>query len=194
MARIRRLVGEKCYLSPPCVEDAEVWTAWLCDPDVAIPLGDEAYGVYSVEKMREEIGGIISGQEPVFTIVDLVTDEPVGRGLLFGVNAVDRTAQLGLFIGKKELWDQGYGTEAVRLLLDYGFSLLNLHAVMLGTFAFNRRAQRCYEKIGFRVIGRRRQARLLGGERHDAILMDILASEFESPYVQRHLPKDEIES
>jgi len=168
-----------------------IWSEWLSDPDVAIPLGDEAYYVYSAGKVREEISGIISRQEPVFTIVDLMTDEPIGRGLLFGVNAIDGTAQLGLFIGKKELWDQGFGVEAVRLLLDYGFNLLNLHAIMLGTYAFNRRAQRCYEKAGFRVIGRRRQARLLGGVRHDAILMDILASEFESPYVQRHLPKDQ---
>ena len=52
----------------------------------------------------------------------------------------------------------------VRLLLDYGFNLLNLNSVMLGTFAFNQRAIRCYERVGFKVIGRRRQARIIAGE------------------------------
>jgi RimJ/RimL family protein N-acetyltransferase len=73
----------------------------------------------------------------------------------------------------------------VRLLLDYGFNLLNLNSVMLGTFAFNRRAIHCYERVGFRVVGRRRQARIIGDVKHDAILMDILAEEFKSTRIEQ---------
>jgi RimJ/RimL family protein N-acetyltransferase len=91
---------------------------------------------------------------------------------------------LGIVIGEKSRWGQGYGQEAVKLLLDYGFSLLNLNSVMLGTFSFNQRALRCYEKVGFKMIGRRRDARIIAGEKHDMILMDILAEEFESPFVK----------
>ena len=55
---------------------------------------------------------------------------------------------------------------------------------MLGTFSFNERALRCYGAVGFREIGRRRQARIVGDRRYDVVLMDILAEEFESPVVQ----------
>jgi RimJ/RimL family protein N-acetyltransferase len=124
----------------------------------------------------------------VFSIVTLDGDVLIGRGMLFAVDHINRSAMLGLVIGEKEYWGQGYGTEATRLLVDYGFSLLNLNSIMLGCFAFNTRALRCYEKVGFRVIGRRRQARIIAGVAHDVVEMDILAEEFESAYVRRHLP------
>jgi RimJ/RimL family protein N-acetyltransferase len=50
-------------------------------------------------------------------------------------------------------------------------------------FAFNERAIHCYQKVGFREIGRRRQARIIGGIKYDAVLMDILAEEFQPVYV-----------
>ena len=92
---------------------------------------------------------------------------------------------VGLVIGDRAYWGKGYGFEAMQLLLDYGFNLLNLHNIMLGVFAFNQRALRLYQKLGFREIGRRRQARMIAGQRHDVIFMDLLATEFVSPYVQR---------
>ncbi len=85
---------------------------------------------------------------------------------------------LGIVIGEKTFWGKGYGQDAIRLLLDYGFNLLNLNSVMLGVFAFNERALHCYKHVGFREIGRRRQARIIGDKKCDAILMDILAEEF----------------
>ena len=97
---------------------------------------------------------------------------------------------LGMVIGEKEYWGQGYGQEAVKLLVDYGFNLLNLNSIMLGAFEFNARALRCYERAGFKVIGRRRQARIIGGRKYDAVLMDILAEEFRSTVVSRFIPAD----
>jgi RimJ/RimL family protein N-acetyltransferase len=54
---------------------------------------------------------------------------------------------------------------------------------MLGTFSSNERAQACFRKAGSQEIGRRRQARIIGEEKFDLVLMDMLANEFESPYV-----------
>lgn len=190
MARYKWLVGDRCYLSPPVLEDAEQWTAWASDLDVAIPLGDEAYALASLQQNRDWIAAILRDQQQVYSIVTLADDRLIGRGMLFQVDRVNRSAMLGLVIGEKDCWDQGYGTEATRLLLDVGFSLLNLHSIGLGTFAFNSRAQRCYEKAGFKVAGRRRQARIIAGQPYDVVLMDILAEEFDSPYVRRHLPID----
>ena len=64
------------------------------------------------------------------------------------------------------------------MLLDYSFNILNLNNIMLNVYAFNTRAIRCYRKIGFKEIGRRRQARRIQGKSYDIIYMDILAEEF----------------
>ena len=184
MPRYKKLAGEKCYLSPCRLEDAERWAEWFNDLEVTIPLGDEAYTPTSLEGEQEAIQDILSNNRHIFSIVDLETDQAIGRCLFFNVDAVNRTAMLGIVIGEKGHWDQGYGQEAASLLLDYGFNLLNLNNVMLGTFSFNERAIRCYEKVGFKLIGRRREARIIAGEKYDLILMDILADQFESPFVK----------
>jgi len=179
------MVGERCYLSPCAPEDAEKWAKWDNDLEVALPLGDEAYTPFPLQKSKEIVADVIRSQDHVFGIVDLETDELIGRCMLFDLDWVNRRAMLGIVIGEKAYWGQGYGQEAVRLLLDYGFNLLNLNSVMLGTFAFNQRALHCYERVGFKVIGRRRQARIVAGIKYDAILMDILADEYESACVKR---------
>lgn len=178
MPHFRKMSGEKCFLSPVQVDDAEMWAAWLNDLEITLPLGDEAYITYGLEKLREEAAGAISRQEHMFTIVDQQSEKAVGRCLLFSVNWVDRNAMLGIFIGEKSFWHRGYGEEATRLLLDYAFNLLNLHAVMLGVFAFNHNAIRLYEKLGFQRIGVRREARIIAGKAWDVILMDMLENEF----------------
>ncbi len=180
MAYYRKLAGEKCYLSPVQAEDAEHWTAWMNDLEVTVPLGDEAYLPYSLEKMRAEVAEAIRQQQHIFTIVEITADRPVGRCLLFAIDTVNRSAMLGIVIGEKSAWNRGLGTEATRLLLDYAFNLLNLHSVMLGTFEFNRRAIRTYEKAGFQRIGLRREARIVAGKAWGVVLMDMLEEEFRS--------------
>lgn len=190
MTYYRKLVGEKCYLSPCSVEDAEKWTEWDNDLEVAIPLGNEAYTQLPLDKTRENIGEMIKKQQHVFIIVELETDSPIGRCVLFGIDKVDRRAIFGIVIGEKAYWNKGYGQDATRLLLDYGFNLLNLNSIMLGVFSYNQRAISSYRKVGFKEIGRRRQARIVGGKKYDIVLMDILAEEFESVYVNKLIEKE----
>jgi RimJ/RimL family protein N-acetyltransferase len=148
--------------------------------------------LYSLEKEKEALADALKRQMHIFAIVDLQTDTLIGRCMLFDVNHVDRKAMLGIVIGEKDYWGKGYGQDAIRLLLDYGFNLLNLNSIMLGTFEFNERAIHCYHKVGFKDIGRRRQGRIIGARRFDVILMDILAEEFQSVYVGKlmHQPQE----
>jgi RimJ/RimL family protein N-acetyltransferase len=187
MTYYKKLVGDKCYLSPPCLEDAERWTEWDNDMEVTIPMGEESYTPISVERAREQISNVIKKQDHFFSIIDLKTEKPIGRCMLFAMDLVDKRAMFGIAIGDKAYWNKGYGLEATRLILDYGFNLLNLHNIMLGVYSFNKRAISCYKKIGFKEIGKRRQARIIGRKKYDIILMDILADEFESVYVKRFL-------
>jgi RimJ/RimL family protein N-acetyltransferase len=187
MPYYKKLVGDKCYLSPCSLEDAEKWTEWFNDLEVAIPMGGEAYTPISLDGQRELIMEIIRNKYHNFNIVDLETDGPIGRCLLFYIDQVNRRARLGIVIGEKALWNQGYGQDATRLMLDYGFNLLNLNSIELDTVSFNERAINCYKKVGFKVIGKRRQARIIGGKKFDEVLMDILAEEFESVYVSQFI-------
>ncbi len=183
MGRNRKLVGKLCYLSPPEPADAELWARWLTDLEVALPLGGEAYDVIAPPSLASWIDSVLAKGQPVFTIVELATERPVGRCMLFAVNQVDGCAEAGIFIGEKDRWGRGMGTEAMSLLLDFAFNLLNLQSVMIGVFDFNVRALAGYRRLGFREIGRRRACRIVAGQPHDLILMDMLASEFSSPAV-----------
>ena len=187
MPYYRKLIGKKCYLSPCSTADAEKWAEWFNDLDVTLPLGDEAYTPFSLEKTQEDVKNIIQSQAHVFSIVDNEKDALIGRCLLFNLDWVNRHAMLGIFIGDKTYWNSGYGQDAITLLLDYAFTLLNLNSVMLGVMEFNERAIKCYKNVGFKEIGRQRQARIIGNRRYDGVLMDILAEEFTSPVLARLL-------
>lgn len=177
-----KLMGERIYLSPIAPEDADLWAAWLNDLEVTVPLGDEAYMTYGIERAQQDVRDTVARQGHVFSIVEKESGRAVGRCLLFSVNQVDRNAMTGIFIGEKGSRGKGYGQEAMRLLLDYGFNLLNLHNIMLGVFAFNERAIHSYQSLGFKEIGRRREARWIGGKAYDVIFMDMLEEEFRARF------------
>jgi len=94
------------------------------------------------------------------------------------IEHIHRRATLGLFIGDAEQRGKGYGTEAIRLLLSYGFNILNLHSIMLVVHADNPKGLACYKKVGFKEFGRRRESRMKAGRYIDLIYMDILSTEF----------------
>ena len=68
----------------------------------------------------------------------------IGTVSLNRINNTHREATLGIFIGNKEYWNNAYGTEAIRLILDYGFNYMNLHSVRLSLLSFNERALKCF--------------------------------------------------
>lgn len=88
-------------------------------------------------------------------------------------------AYAAIGIGERAYWGKGYGTDAMKLLLGFGFREWNLHRVSLLVFGYNPRAMRSYEKCGFRVEGRIRQQLQRGGARHDSFVMGILRAEWE---------------
>lgn len=184
MSHFKKLIGKKTYLSPCVLEDAQLWAEWLNDLEVTLPLGDEAYEMITTANQESLAAEFINKGSKVFSIVDLSTGQVIGRCLLFGINPIDRRGMMGIVIGDKKHWNKGYGTEATQLLLDYAFNLLNLNSIELGVFAFNQGAIQAYKKAGFKEIGLRRQFRIIAGQAYDLLLMDILAAEFESPFVK----------
>lgn len=90
-----------------------------------------------------------------------------------------RSAEVGIMIGEKSFWNQGYGTEAMSLLLRHGFETLNLNRICLRVFSSNPRAIRSYEKVGFLHEGVHRQAAFKNGQYADVLWMSVLRSEYE---------------
>jgi RimJ/RimL family protein N-acetyltransferase len=119
------------------------------------------------------------GKAYFFAIALKESNRLIGTCGLFGISQINRKAELMIVIYNKKYWGKGFGTEAIHLLLNYGFRQLNLHRIFLFTHTSNTRAQRIYEKIGFKPSGRRRQASFFEGTYHDLLLYDLLASEFQ---------------
>jgi RimJ/RimL family protein N-acetyltransferase len=186
MKYFKKMVGERIYLSPMCEDDAPQYVEWLNDPEVSVNL-HMLTRCLSVSSEKEAIGHLIK-EGTVFSIVEAHNDRLIGNCGLHGINHIDRIADCGIFIGDKACWNQGYGAEAMTLLLDFGFNLLNLHNIKLDVFEFNARAIACYRKCGFKEIGRRREARWINGHAYDIVMMDMLSSEFHVSTVSSILP------
>ncbi len=171
----KKLVGERCYLSPINAEDAATYVAWLNDLEVTrmLTLASINVSMLSEKEALERLQ-----RQHVYGIVTLENDRLIGNCGLHDIDHIDRTAEIGIFIGDKAYWGQRYGREAMRLLLGFGFDYLNLRNVMLRVFAFNGRAVASYRSLGFTEIGRRRCSVYREGAEHDVILMDLLDTEF----------------
>ena len=181
MKYFRKLCAEKCYLSPISLEDVEKYTEWVNDPDI-FPFLFFGFSVINVEDELEILKRLnVNGV--AFAIVEKDTNRVIGNCGFNNIDNVHRKAQFGIFIGEKTFWNQNIGLEATQLCLDYGFNVLNLHSIDLGVMEYNKRAIRCYEKAGFKFAGRRRDAIFHAGKYHDLLTYDILASEYESIFI-----------
>ena len=177
MKYFKKIVNTNLYLSPININDVEKFTEWINDLNLAIYLS-VAPDVVTIGKEREILEKL-SKEGYHFSIVKLSNDELIGICGLLKVDQVNKTAEVGIFIGNKRYWGKGYGTEAINLLLDYSFNLLNLNSIFLRVHSFNKRAITCYKKSGFKEIGIRREAYIIGGKKYDQVYMDIIAKEFE---------------
>ncbi len=178
MAYFRKLVGERCYLSPLDPDDAPRFAAWVNDPEVAAGV-TLARQVLGVERMRDKVARH-AGRQAYFAIVALDGDELIGNCGIDDISAVDRTGELVIMIGDKRFWNRGFGTDAVRLLLRFGFLTLGLNNIRLRAHAFNERAIRCYEKCGFKRWGCWPDSWYHDGELHDSVFMYLLRADFAS--------------
>ena len=127
MKYFNKLVGDNIYLSPRSVEDAEKFTEWLNDFETTDYIGRSG-AIVTVESEKEYLEEHIR-DEANFVIVNLSNEEIIGTIGLLNINHLQRTAVLGIFIGDKTSRNKGYGTESIKLLLDYGFNYLNLKTI-----------------------------------------------------------------
>jgi RimJ/RimL family protein N-acetyltransferase len=182
---IINIVGEKVALGPLRRELVRTYLAWVSDFDVTRTLG-VPIRPYTLEAEEAWYDGVAKvDREVQFTIYERATTRPIGNAGLKDIDHAHGTATFGILIGEKDCWGKGYGTETTRLVLDYAFTALGLHNVLLTVFSFNERGIRAYLRAGFKEIGRR--ARRSASQLYDVVYMDALATEFQSPVLRQSL-------
>lgn len=183
VAPIVNLVGDLVALGPLHEGLIDLMTAWDNDFATSVISGDDLKP-YAPTAVRSAVEAMLTGGRDGwygFAVYERATNRPIGHVNLRDVNTIHRTAEIGVLIGARDCRGKGYGTEVVRLLLDFAFNGLNLHNVWLDTLSINPSAVASYRRAGFREIGRRREAYRVGRQTYDIILMDCLATDFEPP-------------
>ncbi|MDY6876133.1 MAG: GNAT family protein [Chloroflexota bacterium] len=174
------ILGDKVRLRPIERDDLPRFVEWFGDPKVRRHLA--LYLPFSLaqeERWFENLQGRLERQEDVVLAIETAERVHIGNIGLHSINWKDRHTELGITIGEKAYWDQGYGTDAIRTLLGLAFHQMNLHRVILRVDVDNGRGIRCYEKVGFRREGTLREVVFREGKYHDQYVMSILRSEFE---------------
>jgi RimJ/RimL family protein N-acetyltransferase len=187
MRYFKKLEGNKVYLSPINTDDFEIYTKWINDLLTGAYLGNASV-IYSLPAEKETLEGMAkSGYH--FAIILKDEDKLLGNCSFFNIKQIHRTAEVGLFLGEENYRGKGFGSEALELILCYGFKVLNLNNVMLKVYSFNERAIKAYGKIGFHQFGKRTSAYFLNGQYIDEIYMEILSKDFQSKYLDDKIPR-----
>lgn len=176
MKYFKKIVGNKVYLSPMNSDDYLRYVEMLNNFKIAIGV-NHYVNMVSIDSEKKWLENA-SGEKYNFAIVCLENDLLLGNISLMNINNVDRTAELGIFIGDENYLSQGYGSEAIMLLLDYAFKYVNLNNIMLKVFDFNKRAIKAYEKCGFKTFGVWKKSHYFEGKYMDEIFMNVLKDDF----------------
>ncbi len=171
------IIGDKIYLRPLDMEDIDSFVMWLNDEEVRQYLSRMS----PLNKIREKdfIEGLYKDdREIVLGIALKENDQLIGNLALHRISLPFRHAELGIVMGDKSCWSKGCGTEALNLMLGYGFDQLNLHRIFLTVLSFNGRAIHTYEKVGFKREGVFREHMYRNGKYHDVYYMGILEDEW----------------
>jgi [ribosomal protein S5]-alanine N-acetyltransferase len=167
------LIGERIYLRPLEKSDAATLEEYINDPEVTRTLC--VHRPMNLERELEFVERVAKAETDVVLGIAVKTDDKIiGTTGLHRLDFKDRKAEMGISIGAKEEWNKGYGTEAVRLMVRYGFLTLNLNRIYLRAIEHNARAIRVYESVGFRKEGLLRQDCYREGRYWDMVLMSIL--------------------
>ena len=174
------LYTERLRLRASEKEDVPLFLKWINDPEVC-----EHLGQYAVMNRIQEEAWFESVSKGPRTELPLVIEIrqgenwfAIGNTSFLGIHPVNLETEIGIMIGEKEYWNQGYGTETMIRMLKYGFEELNLNRIFLRVFEGNERGKQAYRKAGFIHEGTLRQAQYHRGRYWDVDIMSILKNEW----------------
>lgn len=186
MKYYKKLIGDRIYLSPRGTSEDEIqkFTEWMNDFEVTDYTGRSGQIVTLIGEKEYLEDSARESKNRNFDIIELNENKLIGTLGLEHINWIERSAVLGIFIGDEDFRSNGYGTEAINLLLEYGFKYLNLHSIRLSLLSINERAHKCYKKCGFKDTGCSREKIFINDKYYDKLHMDILENEFAGDYIR----------
>lgn len=175
-----RIYGKRIMLREYITSDIESIRGWVNDHETTRMLDPSIFSYpHPYEKTKAFVDSNIENGGPAFIIANIETGEYIGQIDLMNINYRNRSAEIGIVIGIKRYRSLGYGSEAIKLLLEFAFNQLNLNRIEIRVFSFNEQGIRCYKKCGFIEEGCLRQAIYIDGEYHDIIILSVLREEFD---------------
>jgi len=171
------LSGKKIDLCPVSKADMEILQKGYNDPDVRDAMF--MYFPLTEKDTENKIEAMVKDEKAInLIIVDKDTKKPIGHTALVHPDWVSGMVTFYIVLLDKTVWGKGLGTEATKLIVDYGFNMLNLNRIQLHVNAENEAAKAVYKKIGFKHEGTLRQAMYKNNKYYDFWLMSILAEEY----------------
>ena len=178
--------GERIRLRRNERADICKFVEWLNDPEVRQYLSlNMPISMANEEQWFENMLKLPAAQQPFAIEIRKISPEKeaeewqmIGNCSFMDMDETAHSAEVGIFIGDKSCWNRGYGTEVMRLLLQFGFGTLNLNRIFLRVDQNNLRGIRAYEKAGFIHEGGLRQAIYRDGQYRDLLIMSVVRSEW----------------
>ena len=148
---IETLKGKKIYISILSKKELEEYIDWFC-----LPEQNEKYvkRVLTLKEQKEWLKIILKEYDLIFKIMRLDNNEIVGHCSFTNIDYINKIATVGIQIKHERDRNNGYGTEALKLMLRYGFKYINLQLVKLSVKCYNKRAISCYKKVGFKELSK----------------------------------------
>lgn len=172
--------GDKVKLRAYKKEDIPLACEYMNDSETKKLLVNNIPFPMSLEQEEKWFEGLAGLKDTYnFAIEALEEGKYIGGCGINSINWLSRIVTVGIFIGDKNYWGKGYGTDAMKVLLRFIFEQMNMNKVKLNVFGFNQRAKRSYEKCGFKVEGVLKQEIFRDGQYYDDYAMAILFEEWE---------------
>lgn len=173
------LIGKRVYLRDLLLKDVRgPYSRWLNDAEVC-RFNQHARFPISKQELEDYVRSSKNGaSRVVFAVIDQISGRHVGNISLQNINFIDRSAEVAIIIGDKRYWGKGIGLEAWKLMMNYGFRVLNLHRLYCGCANKNLGMRKIAQKSGMKPEGRRRDAFFKNGGYDDILEFGILETEY----------------
>lgn len=172
------IVGRLVALRRPHPADLASVVRWYRDREIARLTRYQARPMAEAEVERFFQMRMLAPDALAYCIVEPPEWRLIGFTTFSSLDGDNGSVLFHITIGERDAWGRGLGTEATELMLEHAFERLGMHRVGLSVFSYNLRAIRAYEKAGFRIEGRQREAILRDGRYWDEIQMGVLVDEW----------------
>lgn len=171
------LKGKKVILRTVRLSDAPRFVKWFNDPEV------NKFLLVREMNLKDEIKWIkdqikYNGKDRVHFSIDTIDGVHIGSCGISSIEKRNKKGGIGIMIGNKSYWNSGYGSEAMRILINFGFQKLKLHRIFLDVYEYNKRAIKVYKRLGFKTEGIMKEANYWNGKFWNTYNMAILKQEW----------------